>query len=102
MPRAAKPPPAKPPAAPPSVAPPPGRSLREFALAELDRATEQLGREGQARHAGVHQARKSMRRARATLALARRALGEAGKRLAKMGGTMPDLEDTPRRRFGGQ
>ncbi len=27
---------------------------------------------------------------------------EAGKRLAKMGGTMPDLEDTPRRRFGGQ
>lgn len=27
---------------------------------------------------------------------------EAGKRLAKMGGTMPDLEDTPRRRFGDQ
>ena len=25
---------------------------------------------------------------------------EAGKRLAKMGGTMPDLEDIPRRRFG--
>lgn len=25
---------------------------------------------------------------------------EAGKRLAKMGGTMPDLEDVPRRRFG--
>jgi Arc/MetJ family transcription regulator len=27
---------------------------------------------------------------------------EAGKRLAKMGGTMPDLEDIPRRRFGGK
>ena len=25
---------------------------------------------------------------------------EAGKRLAKMGGTMPDLEDIPRQRFG--
>ena len=81
MSRAAMPPPANPPAAPPAVAPPPGRSLRDFALAELDRAAAQLGREGEARHAGVHQARKSMRRARATLALARRALGEAGRRL---------------------
>lgn len=76
MAKATKLPPVDPPAAPP-----PGRSLREFALAELDRAVLQLGREGQARHAGVHQARKSMRRARATLALSRRALGEAGKRL---------------------
>lgn len=27
---------------------------------------------------------------------------EAGRRLAKLGGTMPDLEQIPRRRFGGR
>lgn len=81
MPKATKPPPADPPAEPSPVAPPPGRPLREFALAELDRAAAQLAREGDARHAGVHQARKSLRRTRATLALARRALGDAGRRL---------------------
>lgn len=77
MPEAPKPSPAE----TPPVAPPPGRSLREFALAELDRAAAQLACEGEARHAGVHQARKSLRRVRATLALARRALGEPGRRL---------------------
>ena len=61
--------------------PPPGRSLREFALAQLDVAAGQLAREGTARHAGIHQARKSLRRVRATLALARDALGEPGRRL---------------------
>lgn len=60
---------------------PPGRRLRDYALAELARASAQLALDGEDRHAGIHQARKSMRRARATLALARRALGDEGRRL---------------------
>lgn len=58
-----------------------GVRLRDYAQAELTSAAEQLAREGEARHTGVHQARKRLRRARATLALARRPLGEAGRRL---------------------
>lgn len=58
-----------------------GGRLRNYALAELARAAAQLARKGDSRHAGIHQARKSMRRARATLALARGPLGERGRRL---------------------
>ena len=58
-----------------------GERLRDYALAELARAQAQLARQGVSRHAGVHQARKSMRRVRATLALARGPLGERGRRL---------------------
>lgn len=83
MPKAMPPPPASPsPDGPPApAAPPVGEALRDFALAELAAATAHLAREGDARHAGIHQARKSIRRARAALALGRRGLGEAGGRL---------------------
>lgn len=58
-----------------------GPRLRDYALSELASAAEQLAREGDARHTGVHQARKRLRRARATLALARRPLGDTGRHL---------------------
>ncbi|WP_295363056.1 CHAD domain-containing protein [Arenimonas sp.] len=70
-----------PPVSPASDAPPIGDALRAFALDELANAARQLAREGGDRHAGIHQARKSLRRVRATLALARRALGEPGRQL---------------------
>lgn len=54
-----------------------GARLRSFALAQLVHAEAQLDRgdSGDARHAGVHQARKAIRRTRAVLALAGDALG---------------------------
>lgn len=58
-----------------------GGDLRAYALDQLAGATAQLGREGEARHDGIHQARKSLRRARAALALARRELGDEGRRV---------------------
>lgn len=58
-----------------------GLRLRDFALAELASAHDHLGREGASRHDGVHQARKAIRRARAALALGRKPLGRAGRRL---------------------
>ena len=67
---------------PPADAPaPPGVALRALALAELVGAAGQLAREGDDRHAGVHQARKRLRRTRALLALGRKRLGEEGRRL---------------------
>lgn len=72
---------AAPPASPASDAPPVGEALRAFALDELANASRQLAREGSERHAGIHQARKSLRRVRAAMALARRALGEPGRHL---------------------
>ncbi|HEY9144784.1 MAG TPA: CHAD domain-containing protein [Arenimonas sp.] len=58
-----------------------GGDLRAYALDQLAGATAQLGREGEDRHDGIHQARKSLRRARAALALARRELGDEGRRV---------------------
>lgn len=55
--------------------PPPGVLLRSYAAAELARATACLGWRGSRLHTGVHQARKSLRRTRATLALGGPALG---------------------------
>jgi CHAD domain-containing protein len=46
-----------------------GAKLGEYAANELMRAARQLGRQGEERHDGVHQGRKSIRRARAALAL---------------------------------
>jgi CHAD domain-containing protein len=68
---------------PPAESPlaPLGLRLRDVALAELASAHEQLGRDGAARHDGVHQARKAIRRARASLALGRKPLGRQGRRL---------------------
>lgn len=50
-------------------------ALRAYALGELDAAAAQLARRGGQVHEGVHLARKSLRRARATLALGDAALG---------------------------
>jgi CHAD domain-containing protein len=46
-----------------------------FALAQLQTAQDQLALAGEARHSGIHQARKSLRRTRAALALGRRVFG---------------------------
>lgn len=59
----------------------PDARLREYAVAELSRAARQLARPGEQRHEGVHEARKSIRRARAVLALAAAGLGKPGRRL---------------------
>ncbi|MEO6343923.1 MAG: CHAD domain-containing protein [Dokdonella sp.] len=53
----------------------PGARLREYASAELAHAIDCLGWRGPRMHTGVHQARKSLRRTRATFALAMPALG---------------------------
>ena len=53
----------------------PGVALRDYAVAELDSAIVGLGWRGGRVHAGVHQARKALRRVRATLALGGTALG---------------------------
>ncbi|MGJ7904830.1 CHAD domain-containing protein, partial [Lysobacter sp. 1R34A] len=59
----------------PEAAPPPGRRLRSFASAEIDMALDALGWRGNRIHAGVHLARKGLRRVRATVALGGGALG---------------------------
>lgn len=59
----------------------PGPALRALALHELATARDQLARSGDARHEGVHQARKALRRSRAALALGRKRLGNRGKRV---------------------
>ncbi|MBL8298878.1 MAG: CHAD domain-containing protein [Rhodanobacteraceae bacterium] len=46
-----------------------GQRLMAFASGQLQFAQEQLAREGEARHIGVHEARKCIRRTRAALAL---------------------------------
>jgi CHAD domain-containing protein len=52
-----------------------GGILRDYACSELDRAIAHLGWRGGRVHEGVHQARKSLRRTRAVLALGRPVLG---------------------------
>lgn len=52
-----------------------GDRLKNFAATQLQQARAHLSRQGEARHGGIHEARKCLRRARATLALARDALG---------------------------
>jgi CHAD domain-containing protein len=59
----------------------PGPALRVLALSELAAARDHLARSGDARHEGVHQARKALRRARAVLALGRKRLGSRSKRI---------------------
>lgn len=66
-------------------------------MAELGRAGRQLARPGEKRHQGVHEARKSIRRARAVLALAATALGKPGRRVERdlrdLARTLSDLRD---------
>lgn len=75
----------------------PASLLREYSVAELTRAGRQLARPGEKRHEGVHEARKSIRRARAVLALATAALGKPGRRLDRrlrdLARTLSDLRD---------
>lgn len=54
---------------------PPGQRLRAGATGDIDQALDALGWGGNRIHAGVHLARKGLRRARATLALGGAALG---------------------------
>ena len=54
---------------------PPGVQLLVFASEQLQQAQTELARTGEALHEGIHQARKCIRRARATLALGARVLG---------------------------
>lgn len=54
---------------------PPGAALRDYACGELDRAIACLGWRGGRLHSGVHQARKSLRRTRAVIALGIARLG---------------------------
>lgn len=66
-----------------SAAGPFGLALGAYALAELMRAERQLRHDGAKRHYGIHQARKSLRRARATLALAGSRFGQRARRADK-------------------
>jgi CHAD domain len=47
-----------------------GNELAAFAVAQLQRAIDYLAQPGKARHKGIHEGRKCIRRTRATLALA--------------------------------
>lgn len=58
-----------------------GRRLMAFARGQLRLAQAHLGHAGEARHVGIHQARKCIRRARATLALGARIFDQRAQRL---------------------
>ena len=58
-----------------------GWRLMAFAREQLRLAHLHLGHTGEARHVGIHQARKCIRRARATLALGARIFGPRAQRL---------------------
>lgn len=58
-----------------------GTALRDYACTHLDIAIARLGWRGGRLHAGVHQARKALRRTRATLALGAGALGPGADRI---------------------
>lgn len=59
----------------------PGLQLRAVAVDQLVRAQADLAAQGEARHEGVHQARKRIRRVRAMLALGRDVLGAGARAL---------------------
>lgn len=56
-----------------------GAALRDYGLAELASAEEQLALPGSRVHDGIHQARKAIRRTRAMLGLVRTMLGPGGR-----------------------
>ncbi len=58
-----------------------GHALLAYAQAQLLKAQGQLARRGPARHAGIHEARKCIRRSKAVLAIGRSKFGASGKRL---------------------
>ena len=63
-----------------------GSKLKAFALEQLNRAIAYLAQPGNARHQGIHEGRKCLRRARATLALAGPSFkrGGEGERAARL------------------
>ena len=67
--------------APPPAHLPSGLQLLVFAGEQLQQAQTELSRAGESLHQGVHQARKCIRRARATLALGARVLGPRAQSL---------------------
>ena len=64
-----------------TVAFPLGLGLKDFANGQLRQAEAFLACDGESLHAGIHQARKSIRRVRATLALGLRSIDPRAKRL---------------------
>lgn len=76
----------------------PATALRAYAAAELARATACLGWRGARLHAGVHQARKSLRRTRATIALGGSTLGPGAvlidRELRRLNRRLSKLRDT--------
>jgi CHAD domain-containing protein len=55
--------------------------LHAYALQQLQTAQKQLARHGAARHEGIHQARKCIRRAKSALAIGRKVFGKHGPSL---------------------
>ena len=79
------------------VAAAPGTALGDYARIELETAITRLGWRGGRLHAGVHQARKALRRARATLALGANRLGPGAvmidRELRQINGGLSSLRD---------
>lgn len=79
----------------------PGDRLKSYAMAQLQRAMACLGWRGSRAHAGVHQARKSLRRTRACLALGESALGAGAnmidRELSKVCDSLSALRDAQAR-----
>ena len=79
----------------------PGDRLKAYAQQQLQRAVTCLAWRGSRAHEGVHQARKSMRRARACLALGESALGAGAgmldRELAKICDSLSGLRDAQAR-----
>lgn len=75
----------------------PGVRLQAYATSELSIAIACLGQRGSRRHEGVHQARKSIRRARAALALGADALGHGARlvdrQLRRINRALSDMRD---------
>ena len=67
--------------APPAGLSPLGLRLLAFAREQLQMAQDHLTRKGEDRHLGIHQARKCIRRTRATLALGKRVFDKHAERL---------------------
>lgn len=79
----------------------PGDRLKAYAMAQLQRAIACLGWRGARAHEGVHQARKSLRRTRACLALGESALGAGAgmidRELSKICESLSALRDAQAR-----
>jgi len=69
------------PEVPPAEAAPIGARLGAFAREQIQLARDHLARQGEDRHLGIHQARKCIRRTRATLALGKREFDKHAERL---------------------